>query len=166
MTFLDTVDGKLARVTLTSSKWGNVFDHGIDLVHPPIWYWAWWQGLLAAGFAAPPLMSIDAAFWIVFIGYFVGRAMEGLFIWQFGIELHAWRKVDSWFRLFTARRNPNLALLMVATLAGRPDVGLVAVAVWTLVSTAFHAVRIVQAFAERGAGRAPRSWLTEPELPA
>ena len=38
MTFLDTVDGKLARVTLTSSKIGNVFDHGIDLIHPPFWW--------------------------------------------------------------------------------------------------------------------------------
>jgi phosphatidylglycerophosphate synthase len=34
MTFLDTVDGKLARVTVTSTKLGNVFDHGIDLIHP------------------------------------------------------------------------------------------------------------------------------------
>src|SRR3546814_2416912 len=35
MTFLDTVDGKLARVTLASSRWGNAYDHGIDLIHPP-----------------------------------------------------------------------------------------------------------------------------------
>ena len=43
MTFLDTVDGKLARTTLTSSKWGDILDHGIDLIHPPFWYvaWAW-----------------------------------------------------------------------------------------------------------------------------
>ena len=47
MTFLDTVDGKLARVTVTSSKWGNIFDHGIDLIHPPIWYVAWGIGLLS-----------------------------------------------------------------------------------------------------------------------
>ena len=46
MTFLDTVDGKLARVTLTSSKWGNIFDHGIDLIHPPFWYGAWALGLV------------------------------------------------------------------------------------------------------------------------
>ena len=45
MTFLDTVDGKLARVTITSTKLGNVFDHGIDLVHPPFWYLAWGMGL-------------------------------------------------------------------------------------------------------------------------
>ena len=44
---LDTVDGKLARCTGQSSKWGNIFDHGIDLVHPPFWWWAWARG--AAG---------------------------------------------------------------------------------------------------------------------
>lgn len=161
MTFLDTVDGKLARVTLTASKWGNVFDHGIDLIHPPFWYWAWWHGLGASGVA--PGMAIDLAFWIVFIGYFVGRALEGIFIWQFGIELHAWRRIDSWFRLFTARRNPNLAILTVATLLGRPDAGLVCVAVWTIASTLFHVVRIGQAFLARRAGRRPVSWLAEPE---
>src|SRR3546814_17463336 len=53
MTFLDTVDGKLARVTLTSSPIGNVFDHGIDLVHPPFWWWAWIVGLAHAGFDLP-----------------------------------------------------------------------------------------------------------------
>ena len=46
---LDTVDGKLARVTGASSKWGEVFDHGIDLVHPPFWYWAWLHGLAEYG---------------------------------------------------------------------------------------------------------------------
>ncbi|MCW5746875.1 MAG: CDP-alcohol phosphatidyltransferase family protein, partial [Alphaproteobacteria bacterium] len=51
MCFLDTVDGKLARVTLTSSKWGNVFDHGTDLIHPPFWWFAWYWGLATLPFA-------------------------------------------------------------------------------------------------------------------
>ena len=46
---LDTVDGKLARCTGQSSKWGNVFDHGVDLIHPPFWWWAWAEGLRAYG---------------------------------------------------------------------------------------------------------------------
>ena len=46
---LDTVDGKLARCTGQSSKWGNIFDHGVDLVHPPFWWWAWAEGLEAYG---------------------------------------------------------------------------------------------------------------------
>ena len=44
---LDTVDGKLARCTITSSKIGEAIDHGIDLVHPPFWWWAWGVGLHA-----------------------------------------------------------------------------------------------------------------------
>jgi phosphatidylglycerophosphate synthase len=48
MTFLDTVDGKLARVTLTSSRIGDVLDHGLDLLHPPFWYLAWGIGLATA----------------------------------------------------------------------------------------------------------------------
>jgi phosphatidylglycerophosphate synthase len=40
MTFLDTVDGKLARVTVSSSKIGDILDHGLDLVHPPLCYLA------------------------------------------------------------------------------------------------------------------------------
>ena len=43
MCFLDTVDGKLARCTLTSTRLGDVFDHGIDLLHPPFWYVACWR---------------------------------------------------------------------------------------------------------------------------
>ena len=51
---LDTVDGKLARCTITSSKWGDVVDHGIDLVHPPFWWWAWGAGLATWGLALSP----------------------------------------------------------------------------------------------------------------
>ena len=45
MTFLDTVDGKLARVTLTSSRFGNWLDHGNDIIHPPLWWLCLANGL-------------------------------------------------------------------------------------------------------------------------
>jgi phosphatidylglycerophosphate synthase len=161
MTFLDTVDGKLARVTLTSSKLGNVFDHGIDLLHPPFWYAAWYYGVHAVGTDLSPIL-LSFALWIIIIGYVLGRMQEGFFIWQFKFEMHAWRPVDAAFRLFTARRNSNLALMTVAILAGRPDLGFLAVALWTLLSLAFHFLRIGQALQRRRAGAAVRSWLTEP----
>ncbi len=161
MTFLDTVDGKLARVTLTSSPIGNVFDHGIDLIHPPFWYWAWWHALPMAVSGGEAEAVLLAAFWIVVVGYVVGRLMEGVFIAAFGLEMHAWRPVDSFFRLFTARRNPNLAILTAAALVGRPAAGLVLVASWTIVSLAFHAVRIAQAALRRASGTPLVSWLTE-----
>jgi phosphatidylglycerophosphate synthase len=154
MCFLDTVDGKLARCTLTSSKLGDVFDHGIDLLHPPFWYYAWFAGL-------GPAIATDLswALWVVILGYIAGRLQEGLFIWRFEIEIHTWRPIDSWFRLITARRNPNLLILTVAALLRAPDTGLVLVALWTIGSFVFHSVRIVQAFLAQSGGRAPASWL-------
>lgn len=157
MCFLDTVDGKLARCTLTSTRLGDVFDHGIDLLHPPFWYYAWFAGLGAA--VATPLAW---ALWVVILGYVAGRLQEGLFIWRFGIEIHTWRPVDSWFRLITARRNPNLLILMAATLMRAPDTGLALVAWWTIISFVFHCVRIGQAFQAQLAGRPPQSWLQAP----
>jgi phosphatidylglycerophosphate synthase len=160
MTFLDTVDGKLARVTLTSSRLGNVFDHGIDLLHPPFWYIAWYFGL-AAGATQTQALLLAGAVWTAVIGYVVGRLQEGFFLWRYRFEIHAWRPLDAAFRLFTARRNPNLAILTVAAIAGQPDVGLLAVAVWTLLSLAFHFGRIAQAEQRRRTGQPVRSWLAE-----
>jgi phosphatidylglycerophosphate synthase len=160
MTFLDTVDGKLARVTLTSSRLGNVFDHGIDLLHPPFWYIAWYFGL-AAGATQTQALLLAGAVWTAVIGYVVGRLQEGFFLWRYRFEIHAWRPLDAAFRLFTARRNPNLAILTVAAIAGQPDVGLLAVAVWTLLSLAFHFGRIARAEQRRRTGQPVRSWLAE-----
>jgi phosphatidylglycerophosphate synthase len=149
MTFLDTVDGKLARVTLTSSRVGSVLDHGLDLVHPPFWYLAW--GFGASG-------GLDAATAVVVIGYLVGRLLEGLFLLSFGMETHCWRPIDSLFRTITARRNPNMILLTVGALAGAPDLGMLMVAIWTTVSIGFHIVRLLQAFFARARGEVIAAW--------
>jgi len=156
MTFLDTVDGKLARVTLTSSKWGNIFDHGIDLIHPPFWWWAWIVGLSAVGMG---LAHEGLVLAVVLGGYVLQRVQEGIFMRMFGMHIHVWRPFDSWFRLITARRNPNLILLTVAALAGRPDIGMLAVAVWTAICLVVHGVQLVQALIARRHGPLV-SWLS------
>jgi len=160
MTFLDTVDGKLARVTLSSSRWGNLYDHGIDLLHPPFWWWAWFNGLPAS--ATLPAPVLEGALWVILAGYVLGRVLEGIFLHAFGIQTHVWRPVDAWFRTITARRNPNLLILTVAAAAGRPDAGFVLVAVWTVISLVFHGVRLAQAAWQHHRGQPIRSWLSEP----
>lgn len=158
MTFLDTVDGKLARTTLTSSKWGDVLDHGIDLIHPPFWYWAWAVGLAAAGQGLP-----ENLFWpvvgVIVIGYVLQRLVEGIAIKWLGLEIHIWRPIDTWFRQITARRNPNLALLTLATLLGRPDWGLLAVAAWTAICFVLHVIQLAQAFASKRQNGPLISWM-------
>ncbi|HUE79791.1 MAG TPA: CDP-alcohol phosphatidyltransferase family protein [Sphingomicrobium sp.] len=156
---LDTVDGKLARCTGTSSKWGNVFDHGIDLVHPPFWWWAWAHGLETYGRPLEPIYT-TMLLWAIIGGYVAQRLIEGQFMRRFGgMHIHVWQRVDSQFRLVTARRNPNMLLLVGTLLFGRPDVGLELVALWTIVSLIFHAVRLAQASVKAEQGAPIVSWL-------
>jgi phosphatidylglycerophosphate synthase len=156
---LDTVDGKLARVTGASSRWGEVFDHGIDLIHPPFWYWAWLHGFAAYGKPLEPVYA-TMVLWAIIGGYVAQRIIEGLFIKRFdGMHIHVWKRIDSQFRLVTARRNPNMVILVGALLFGRPDTGLVLVAFWTIASLIFHAVRLAQASERAARGVKIKSWL-------
>jgi phosphatidylglycerophosphate synthase len=155
---LDTVDGKLARVTGASSKWGEVFDHGIDIVHPPFWYWAWEHGLAIYGCPLEPVFA-TMVLWAIVGGYVAQRIIEGIFIKRLGLEIHVWRPIDSKFRLVTARRNPNMVILVAALLFRRPDIGLELVAAWTIVSLIFHAVRLAQASERAARGERIVSWL-------
>ncbi len=157
MTFLDTVDGKLARVTVTSTQFGHLFDHIIDVVHPPLWYLAWAYGvggdLAHLWTLAPQLIAILA-------GYIVGRLIESAFQYGLaGFSMFTWRPLDSYGRLITARRNPNLLLLTAAALANAHQLGLTAVAYWTVASTVFLAVRLLQAAWVRVRGGPLQSWL-------
>lgn len=161
MTFLDTVDGKLARITLTSSRFGNIFDHSIDLVHPPFWYVAWGMGLATGPYSLSEPVLL-AALIVIVAGYVLQRVIEGFSIVKFKIEIHIWRRIDTWFRLVTARRNPNLVLLTVATLLGRPDIGLIAVAVWTAVCLLLHMIQLVQAHIAMRKSGPLESWMTKP----
>ena len=155
---LDTVDGKLARCTGQSSHWGNIFDHGIDLVHPPFWWWAWAAGLKASGMAFERVYELLVVGAIV-SGYIAQRVIEGIFMRRFGMHIHVWRPIDSRFRLITARRNPNMVILVASLIVGRPDLGIELVALWTILSLIFHAVRLAQANGRRDRGRPVTSWL-------
>ncbi len=161
MTFLDTVDGKLARVTITSSRFGHLFDHVIDLVHPPIWYVAWGLGL-GVSYLALPELSLSIIFLLIIAAYVVGRLVELAFtLWLGAFGLFCWRPVDSYFRLITARRNPNLILLTAGALIGQPDLGLLAVAIWTSVTSLFLIVRLVMAGFTKRANGPLHTWLLE-----
>ena len=166
MTFLDTVDGKLARVTVTSSKFGHYFDHIIDLVHPPIWYILWGLGLTAAQLPSQGL-TLSTLFYAIMIGYLVGRLVEGSFRWflekSFGI--FCWQPIDSYFRLITARRNPSMIFLTISFLAGRPELGLLAVTFWTVVTSVFLLGRFMLAVNERFSQGVLRSWLSDADKP-
>lgn len=160
MTFLDTVDGKLARVTVQSSRVGHIADHGMDLLHPPFWYVIW--GLSLAEFTGPWGLAVGALAWWIVGGYTVGRISEGLFHLLGSCGLFTWRPFDAYFRLITARRNPCMILLTVSIGLGRPDWGYVAVAAWTMLTSCVLVLRLLQGVVARTRTGPLHSWLTEP----
>src|SRR3546814_2089562 len=105
--------------------------------------------------------SSDLLMAVIVIGYVLQRLIEGEFIRAFGMHIHVWRKFDSQFRLITARRNPNMVILVVALIFNRPDIGLELVAWWTIISLVVHAVRLAQAYITRLGGRDVTSWLEQ-----
>ncbi|MEQ9002433.1 MAG: CDP-alcohol phosphatidyltransferase family protein [Pseudomonadales bacterium] len=160
MTYLDTVDGKLARVTVRSSRFGHVLDHGMDLIHPPFWYYLWGVGLV--GYQPLLGLGFDDLMVLIVAGYVGGRAVEGAFHLLGDASIFSWRPFDAYFRLITARRNPCMILLTAALVIGRPDWGLVAVALWTAGTTAVLCVRLLQGAVARLRGGPLTSWLIEP----
>jgi hypothetical protein len=162
MTFLDTVDGKLARVTVQSSKFGHLYDHAIDLFHPPFWYIFW--GMSLAGLM--PFMGFDRdqMYLLIVLGYVIGRIVEGVFPMLGDCSIFTWRPFDAYFRLVTARRNPCLIILTASALIGRPDWGFLAVTAWTVLTTLILLVRLAQGVHARSKNGPLQSWLSADDV--
>ena len=164
MTYLDTVDGKLARVTIKSSKFGHLFDHGMDIIHPPFWYVYWGSALIS--FTTVYGLTVSDLNLLIIGGYIGGRLLEMAFHLLGHCSIFSWRPLDAYFRLVTARRNPCMILLTASLFIGRPDWGFIAVALWTVASTALMALRLLQGLLARLRYGPLESWLKDPERAA
>jgi len=161
MTFLDTVDGKLARVTLQSSKIGHAMDHGLDIIHPPIWYWCWAMGLGVSqiSFLGITLPVMDWV-WVMLAAYVCGRVFEGLFQLLFNdISIFCWKPIDSFHRLITARRNPCIIMLSISVMIVDPELGFMWVVAWSIISTLLLAGRFLFACIVRVLQGPLESWV-------
>jgi hypothetical protein len=133
----------------------------VDVLYPLLWWWGWEHGLAAYGRPLEPIYA-TMVLWVVVGGTIAIRVVEGLAVHRFnGMEIHAWRPLDSRFRLVSAGRNIDLLILAVSLLFGRPDGGFVAVAWWTLISLIFHAVRLAQLTEQQARRHKIGSWLDQ-----
>jgi phosphatidylglycerophosphate synthase len=151
MTFLDTVDGKLARVTVTSSRLGNWLDHGTDIIHPPLWWVCLAHGLAANDPASSGIVILACV--TILVCYLVGRVVELGFHMLFGFNAFLFRPFDSAFRTIVARRNTLLIIMTAGVLLGRATEGFVACAVWSVISTLIQLARIATAWVESRHGK-------------
>ena len=151
MSLLDSVDGKLARVTYTYSKLGNVLDHGLDLVHPPFWYLGWAWGLSGGDTRSAVFQASVWMFWL----YWADRLSAPIFKARTGRSIHGYLPIDVKIRTFISRRNVNLPFFTAAVAidALRPGPGwelsiavFYGIVVWQALCVVYHAVRTVQFF--------------------
>jgi len=145
MSVLDSVDGKLARLTFTDSKLGNVLDHGLDLVHPPFWYCAWAYGLTLG----PPGSNGGGDVWSpVFIAslwmlalYVLDRLILKIYPTRFGRGLHTHAALDGLARTFISRRNINLPLFTVGYVLNLGVETIYLIVLWQAVTCLYHGLR-------------------------
>ena len=156
MTFLDTVDGKLARVTIRSSPVGNTLDHGMDMIHPPIWWLCLAYGVVLQE-GHPDL--VQPAVVLMLASYVVGRIVESVFKSRLGFNQFIWEPLDARFRLVVARRNIILLIITIGMIPGLLLESFLAAAGWSVASALVQLTRLAQAW-----GRQPvRSFLSGEE---
>lgn len=137
MSVLDSVDGKLARLTFTDSRLGNLLDHGLDIMHPPLWYVAWAWGLAGGDLASPIVL---ASLWMT--GFYVAdRLVLAIYRNLFKRGLHTHAPIDAWVRSFISRRNINLPLFTIGVLAGIAVPMFYFIVAWQVVTFGWHAGR-------------------------
>ncbi len=139
MSVLDSVDGKLARLTLTDSKIGNVLDHGTDIVHPPFWYFAFAWGL---GARTPDDPLYQAAVWMIAF-YVADRIVLSIAKRRIGFALHAATRLDGVVRGFIARRNITMTLMAFGVLLGAGPAAFYLITAWQGLTFGWHSARTV-----------------------
>jgi len=140
MSVLDSVDGKLARLTFTDSWLGNLLDHGLDMVHPPLWYaaWAYGLGLPGDGWTDSPLGQATI---VVTCFYIADRVILKIYPRFFQRAFHTHSRMDGFVRSFIARRNIALPIFMVGWIAGFGVEAFYLITAWQVATALYHGGR-------------------------
>src|SRR5205814_4184051 len=91
---LSVVAMMLSRLAKTAT-WADRTRIAVEALVPLLWWWAWAHGLAAYGRPLEPIFA-TMVLWVVVGGSVAIRVVEGLSIHRFGgMEIHAWRPLDS-----------------------------------------------------------------------
>lgn len=117
---VDGVDGKLARLTLRESRYGNLLDHGTDTVYLPLLF-------LSLGYAlsnGDPLSGPALATYGLQICYWFNRVFSSWFRLFLGVDESEFRPIDRLVRRFQPKRNIFILILIIAMFFQAPVWGL------------------------------------------
>ena len=138
----DGVDGKLARLTIRTTNFGDKLDHITDTLYLNGYYIA-----MALYFGNGQLDSFPvlALGWVI-PTYFLDRLVRWLFIRRHHETVQDYRKIDTYFRLVQSNRNISMWSLLIACLAGHPLWGFYAIVFWTPSNFIYYGLRYLWEF--------------------
>ncbi len=144
---LDGVDGKLARVKLLSSRFGDRLDHTLDVTFEFSWYIALGWGLAATG--VPQAVATGFAIIAVMVA---ARALSGVYLLLTGRQIHDHTAFDRAVRLVAGRRNIYVLVLVCGFMIDTLPQAFTLVLWWGIATVTVYLVRIGVAWVGRRSG--------------
>ncbi|MDT8436186.1 MAG: CDP-alcohol phosphatidyltransferase family protein [Gemmatimonadota bacterium] len=146
---LDGVDGKLARVKLLASRFGDRLDHTLDVSFEFAWYLGIGWGLRGAG--GPDPLALAG---LLIATMLACRGVSGLYRLAAGRQIHDHTAFDRAFRLVAGRRNIYVVVLLTGWAAGAVGPAFRVCVAWAIGTLAVYVVRTAMAAAGRMLRRA------------
>ena len=144
----DSVDGKLARLTLNLSDRMGAVEHVSAVPALGLWLLAFggwvsdWKLLTAS---APAVAT-----WVLLVCFALDKGVSGGFRRLAGREIFDYGRGDALFHPFAARRNILLLMMTVGVAADAAGATLTAMSAWMAATLLFHALRALQVAARIG----------------
>ncbi len=158
MFILDSVDGKLARLTVRLSRTAGIIEHATST--PAVFLWFPTLGWhLSGGQLFDPGQPMAAAAGVLMILYWVDKAVNGAFRKRFRLDLYNWSTFDQKFHLIACRRAIIMLIVTIGYLIGDVRTAYLALAGWMTTSFAVHLLRFAMISMKSAAQR------PEPEAP-
>ncbi|MBT4612248.1 MAG: CDP-alcohol phosphatidyltransferase family protein [Gemmatimonadetes bacterium] len=136
---LDSIDGKLARLTLNLSDAMGTIEHLSAMPGLGLWFVALGWHFTDGRLLTPSVEMI--ACWTTLAAFLIDKVISGAFRQHFSRELFDARPLDALFHLVAVRRNMHLLILTIGVVLGTPQTALVAMAVGMLMTLGVHISR-------------------------
>jgi phosphatidylglycerophosphate synthase len=133
----DSLDGKLARMTVRYSKVADKVDHFTSPTFEAGYYLAWGWYFSGGDFSTP---SGKAAV-LLCCCFVLDRMVTSVFGCRFGRSLLDYNTCDARFHLIAARRNTNLFIMTIGLICQKPIAALYVITLWMFTTMLWHIYR-------------------------
>jgi phosphatidylglycerophosphate synthase len=133
----DSLDGKLARLTIRLNKAAGNVDHFTSPLAEACYYLAWGYHFSGGDFSK----LVGKAAILLFCVFGLDRIITSIFGLKFGRSLLDYDARDARFHLIAGRRNINFFLMTFGVVLGEPIMAMYLITVWMLSTLLWHVYR-------------------------